>query len=368
MKIISIELFLTKIKLKQVFTTSLGARSHTANIFVRVKSDTGLIGWGECGPNPKINGETAETCLLIGQMLGKLLIGQDPRTHAQNMYLMDRAIFGNTSIKSALDIACYDLAAKSEDQPLYRYLGGSIEKKIFTDYTVSVSDQEQMVADALKIKSMGFPSIKVKLGDGQASDVDRIRAIREAVGNEIDMRVDANQGWTIDEAISTLTALNDYNIQYCEEPISRRDDYQLRKVSEHSPIKIMADESLFDHYDARKLIEGDHCAMFNIKLGKSSGLFKAQKIIDEASTKNIEMQIGGFLESRIVVTANVHLAHTHKLIKYFDFDSPLLHSIDPIEGGLTYQKDWEVLLPESPGLGVDVDRHFLKNCEAVLIN
>jgi len=295
------------------------------------------------------------------------LIGKDPHDHEQNMALMDSVIFANTSIKSAFDIACYDLAAKAMELPLYQYLGGTIRKKLVTDYTVSVSDPQQMVEDALEIKALGFLAIKVKLGDGKASDIDRIQKIRAAVGNGMDIRVDANQGWTIDEAIHTLGELHQFNVQYCEEPISRRDDYQLHRVKEKSPVKVMADESLFDHLDAKKLIQGNHCDMFNIKLGKSSGLLKAQKIVQEASQQEIEMQIGGFLESRIVVTASAHLAHTHDLIKYVDFDSALFHAIDPIQGGLVYEKNWEISLPDSPGLGIDIDQDFLSHCQSVLI-
>ncbi len=362
MKIRSIELFLAEIKLKQTFTTSLGSRDYTRNIFVRIKSDNGLIGWGECSPNPKINGETAETCMIIGELLSNALIDQDPREHGRIMVLMDKTIFGNTSIKSALDIACYDLAAKNIGKPLYRYLGGKLNKKIYTDYTVSVSDVDKMVIDALRIKELGFPAIKIKLGDGKGNDVARVKAIRKAVGDQMDLRVDANQGWKVNQAISILNEIEQFGVQYCEEPISRRNYFRLKKVRKKSATKVMADESLFDHYDARKLIKGDHCDMFNLKLGKSSGLLKALKIIHEAEKANMEMQIGGFLGSRIVMTANYHLAHTSDLIKYFDFDSPLFHNVNPVVGGIEYQKDWEIKLSDQPGLGLEVDESFLKGC------
>lgn len=367
MKITSIELFFAELKLKQRFTTSLGYRDFAHSVFIRITTDNGIVGWGECSPNPKINGETADSCMLIGQMIAKELIDQDPREHEDIMDTMDKVIFGNTSIKSALDIACYDLAAKYEEAPLYLYLGGSIQKKIYTDYTVSVSDIEKMVIDAQRIKELGFPAIKIKLGDGKADDIERVRAIRERVGNDIELRVDANQGWKAKEAAPILNALHQLGVQYCEEPISRRNYFKLNKLRKKSALPIMADESLFDHYDARKLIKGKHCDMFNIKLGKSSGLLKAQKIIKEAAKSNIEMQIGGFLESKIVFTANCHLAHTHQLIKYYDFDSPLFHSVDPIIGGIEYEKDWEVRLPDVPGLGLDVDETFLKSCEKIMI-
>ena len=303
----------------------------------------------------------------MGKLLSQQLIGKDPRETSELSSLMDRVIYGNTSIKSAIDIACHDLSAKSCDEPLYLHLGGKIEKKIYTDFTVSVNSIDQMVADALELKERGFPSIKVKLGDSGEQDINRIRAIREAVGNEIDIRIDANQGWKVKEAITTLQSISELGIEYCEEPIDKHNYFRLKKIRKNSPLKIMADECLQDHYDARKLIKGNHVDYFNIKLGKSSGLVKAQKIIEEAEEAKIPMQIGGFVESRIVFTANCHLAHTSGLVQFFDFDSPLFHQEDPIIGGMEYQPDWEIRIPESPGLGLEVDKNFLKRCDSLIV-
>lgn len=367
MKIKSIELFHVRLKLKQPFITSLGFRDHANNIYVRIKTDNDLVGWGECSPYAPINGETIDTCFVVGEMLAKGLLEQDPREHLDIAEKMDRLIYGNTSIKSAFDIACYDLAAKDAEQPLYVYLGGSIDKKIFTDYTVSVNTIDKMASDAQTLKERGFQIIKVKLGDGKADDIARMQAIRQAVGDAIDIRIDANQGWKVKQATHILNEIAELNIQYCEEPINRHNYFKLKKVRKGSPVQIMADECLHDHYDAQKLIKGKHCDMFNIKLGKSSGLYKAQKIMDEAIEARIPMQIGGFLESRILFTANCHLAHRHELVKYFDFDSPLFHETDPVIGGMEYQKDWEIRLPETAGLGIDVDKGFLQKCRTLLI-
>lgn len=361
MQISQVEFYHASLKLKQPFITSLGYRDHANNVFVRVLTKEGLEGWGECSPYPPINGETVDTCFIIGKLLAERLRNEDPTNPAAISAIMDKAIYGNTSIKSAIDIAIHDLAAKAEGKPLYAYLGGSIRKKIHTDYTVSVKAAEQMVADAIKVKERGFPVIKVKLGDGGDEDVKRIKAIREAVGYDIGIRIDANQGWAVQEAIDTLKALELYQIQYCEEPISRHEYPSLREVRKESPVLIMADESVYDHHDAKKLIDQDLCDMINIKLGKSSGLVKAQKIIQCAEKANIPMQIGGFLESRILFTANCHLAHTSDMVQYYDFDSPLFMEEDPIKGGMQYHPDWEITLPDTPGLGLEVPQEWLDN-------
>ncbi len=367
MKIDQIEIYHAALKLKQPFTTSLGSHNTADNVYVRIRTDEGVHGWGEGSPHARITGETIETCFAIGKLLSRQLIGKDPTALADNSALMDQVIYGNTIIKCALDTAMHDIAAKVQGVPLYKYLGGDIRKEIYTDYTVGVSSIEEMVENALKVKEAGFQIMKVKLGDGEAQDVERIKAIREAVGYDIKIRIDANQGWKVKEAIKALEELSPYNIQYCEEPINKRNYFRLKKVRNGSPIKIMADECLSDHYDAKKLIRGQHCDYFNIKLGKSSGLVKAQEIIKEAEKAGVEMQIGGFLESRLLFTANCHLAHTTDLVKYFDFDSPLFMEADPIIGGMQYQPDWEIKLPDTPGLGLEVDEGFLKNAPRVII-
>lgn len=367
MQIDQIELYHAALKLRHPFVTSLGWRDHANNIFVRIRTKEGIEGWGECSPYPPINGETVDTCFIIGKLLAEKLIGTNPLELDTASALMDKTIYGNTSIKSALDIALHDIAAKAEGKPLYKFMGGEITKQIYTDYTVSVSSVEQMVADAKVVKERGFPVMKVKLGDGGRKDVERIKAIREAVGDDIKIRIDANQGWNVTEAVNTLQALEPYDIQYCEEPISRQEYPRLKKVRRHSPIPIMADESVSDHHDAEKLIKMKLCDMINIKLGKSSGLVKAQKIIQKAEKGNIPMQIGGFLESRILFTANCHLAHTSDMVQYFDFDSPLFMEEDPILGGMEYQPDWEIKLPDTPGLGLAVKEEMLNRFKTLII-
>ena len=367
MRIKAISIYLGIIPLNTTFSTSLGSRDTTRNIFVKIESDQGLVGWGECCPYAPINGETPETCMIIGKMLAENLIGFDPTSLDDIMTKMYRTIYGNTSIKSALDIACHDLKAKALGIPLYEMLGGSVQKNLITDYTISVGPVQQMVTKAIEAKSAGYTALKIKLGKSGPIDIERIKAIREAIGYDIDLRIDANQGWKIKEAINTLTAIAPYNIQYCEEPTNRRNSFKLKKITNNSPIKIMADESLLDHYDARMLIKTNQCDYFNLKLGKSSGLLKARKILQEAEEANIDCQIGGFLESKLVFTANCHLAHSSSQVKYFDFDSPLFMKFNPIIGGMTYKENGLIELPKAPGLGLSVDQDFLTKCEHIHI-
>jgi len=326
-----------------------------------------LTGFGECSPFMPINGESMETCYVVSNYLAQSLIGKNPLDIGACFETMDRTIFGNSSIKSAFDIALYDIASQAAGLPLYAFLGGKNNKILKTDYTVSLNEPQQMVADAQEIKDRGFEVIKVKLGNDPDKDIFRIKAIRRQIGNEIPLRLDANQGWNADSAIRVLNELADLNIQFCEEPIPRWNYMELPRIRKASNVMIMADESCCDHHDAQRLIDLGAALSFNIKLGKSSGIFKAQKIIKLAEIANLQLQIGGFLESRIGFTASAHLALTSNTVKFCDFDTPMMFSEDPVSGGISYGNNGLITLSELPGLGAYLEPCYLKKLTSFTI-
>ena len=368
MKIIQLEIYKYLIKLKESFITSLGLLDCAENVIVIIRTDKGITGFGECSPFMTINGESIETCFIVAQYLAKILKGKNPLDISECSVAMDSVIYGNSSIKSAFDIALYDIASQDAGLPLYAFLGGNNHKTLTTDYTVSISDTNKMVRDAIKIRDNGFQVIKVKLGESKEKDVECIRLMREAIGMTIPIRIDANQGWDTDEAIQTLIALAPFNIQHCEEPIPRWNFMELSKVRKQSPIPIMADESCCDHHDAKRLIDLTACDFLNVKLGKSSGFFKALKIIKLAEQGGIKIQVGGFLESRLGFTASAHLALTSDNIIHCDFDTPLMFVEDPVVGGITYDSTGIVKVPDKLGLGASIDQKFLKKMKSVIIN
>jgi L-alanine-DL-glutamate epimerase-like enolase superfamily enzyme len=367
LKIRAVELYHVPRKLRKPFVTSLGYNEYAHSVYLKIITDTDLVGYGECTPSPYINGETHETCFVVGKILAQGLIGKNPTDIESSFELMSKLIYANNSIKSAFDIAHYDLISKSKELPLYKYFGGEIRKKIYTDYTVSIGEVEEMVEDAVKVKEDGYQIIKVKLGKGGDKDIKRIKNIREVVGADIKIRIDANQGWEVNEAERTLTALREFDIEYCEEPIRRYKFDILPELRRQSPVKIMADESVLDHYDAHRLIKTGACDYINIKLGKSSGIFKALKIIKAAEKAKMKLQLGGFLESRLLFTANAHLAHTSKYCAFYDFDSPLFAIDNPILGGMEYGNNGEVILNDEPGLGLSIDDEYLKNVNKLVV-
>ncbi len=363
-----IEIYQNPIPLKEQFITSLGLHDCAENVIVVIRTANGLTGYGECSPYAPINGENMDTTFTVARLLAKVLIGKDALNIEAAHALMDKVIYTNNSIKSAFDIALYDIAAQQAGVPLYKLLGGNNNKKLVTDYTVSIGEPGKMAADAIKIKNNGYTIIKVKLGETKDKDVERIRAIREAIGNKIALRIDANQGWSVDTAIETLQALALYGIQYCEEPIARWNYMQLPQVRKQSPIPIMGDECCCDHHDAHRLINIGACDMFNIKLGKSAGIFKARKIVELAEEAKMKLQVGGFLESRLGFTASAHLALSSNNILHCDFDTPLMFISDPVTGGITYSKGGFITVPETPGLGASVDASYLNNLVKQVIN
>lgn len=362
-----IGLYKLSIPLIEPFITSLGRDDNAENVLVKIKTKEGIIGFGECSPYMPINGESQDTCFVVGQYFTKLLKGKNALAIEECIIAMDKLIYGNTSIKSAFDMALYDIASQHAGVPLYKFLGGKNDKTITTDYTVSIGDPKKMAADAVKIKEEGYPAIKIKLGNNGETDVLRIKTIREAVGNKIPLRIDANQGWNVDEAIQTLQALGQYDIQHCEEPIPRWEFMHLPHVRKASPIPIMADECCGDDHDAERLIYIGACDYFNIKLGKSGGFFKALKMVRLAEANNIHLQVGAMLESRLAMTAFAHFSLCSPLIEHYDFDTALMFIEDPVTGGIIYEKNGVIKVPEVNGLGATIDESRLKKLENVIV-
>ncbi len=363
----SIGIYKSRIRLKEAFVISLGRLEYAENIIIEIRDSSGRTGFGEGSPFRTIHGETLETCFSVGKELAWLLLGKNPLQLEDCKGLMDRFIHGNTTIKSAIDIALHDLAAQHVGVPLYTFLGGEMKHRLFTDYTVSLGPREKMAEDAEKIVRAGFSVIKVKLGESKESDVARIGSIREKVGMQIPIRIDANQGWTRNNALEILEELHPFNIQHCEEPIPRADFMYLPELRRKSRIPIMADESCFDHFDAARLMEMNAVNSFNIKLGKSSGILNAMKIIKLAESGKMPLQIGGFLESRLGFTAAAHLALCCIELPFIDFDTPLMFSEDFVGGGIQYHQNGEVNIPDSPGLGAFFETDYLKSLEGTFI-
>ena len=276
---------------------------------------------------------------------------------------LDMAITGNACLKSAFDMALYDLAAQKAGLPLYAFLGGANDKDIHTDMTIGIDKPKIMAKQAEEFARDRFPAIKVKVGTSLQEDVARLKAIRKAIGYNIPLRIDANQGWAPATALQILKALEPFQIEHCEAPIRKEHQEALVRINRESPIPIMADESLFSPADAFRLASQNACAYFNIKLAKSGGIRNALKIVAIAEAAGILSQVGCFSESRLAMTALAHFVLAAKNVVHFDMDAPLMLAEDPVNGGIRYGKKGRITLPDTIGIGATIDSKFLKKME-----
>jgi o-succinylbenzoate synthase len=348
------------------FTIATGTMTHAQNVFIRVHTDAGFYGVGECSAFPMIVGETQDTCLAVAKDFARLWKGKDALDIPARLQQLHDAIAGNGTIKSAFDMALYDIAAKNAGLPLYQFLGG-VKRDVETDITIGLGAPEVMAKKAIDFKKSGAHILKVKLGKKAAEDVERIKQIREAIGNDMKIRVDANQGWSFEDAVFALQALGEYDIEFCEQPMRTWYDDKLPELMKLSPVKIMADESVYNHHDARKQIESGSCHYINIKMSKSGGIFEARQIHDLAAQHCIPCMMGGMLESRIALSSKLHFAYSSPNIKFYDMDTCMLgHLADPCIGGVTYD-GYHLNIADIPGVGADADEEFLKGCEKISI-
>jgi len=365
LKITSIEIYKADIELKEPFKIAIMEIVSANSIFVKINTNEGIYGIGEANPTWRITGETQLTNFEIAIDLARLLINKDPLNIEERIKEMSDFLIHNTTIRSAFDMALYDLLGKVAGLPLYAVLGGG-KRSLFTDYTIGISTPDSMAEKAVYYKNQGLKAIKVKLGTTKEQDIEIIKKIRLAIGDELPIRIDANQGWDYKTATYVLKALEPMGIEYCEQPVAHWDYENMRRVRNNTSIAIMADESLFDHHDAFKLACLGCCDYFNIKLAKSGGIHTALRINNIAESAGIYCMIGCMLETRLGLTAAAHVMSARTNIRYADLDGYSFHKIDPIIGGANFNRG-EIILPDTPGHGVDVDPDFLKQCERRII-
>lgn len=361
MKITAVTLYRYDIPLKAPIAISLGTIEHARNLLIEIQTSEGLTGWGEGSPFWMIAGETQASGIAAAEDMARLLLSRNPLDIEGNINALTRYLPGHPTTRSAFDMALYDIAAKAAQMPLYQFLGGA-RRPLITDETIYLNTPDRMVDDALRIQSKGAEAIKVKLGTNQRDDIRRIEAIRQAIGDTIPIRTDANQGWDVVTASAVLRAIGHWNVQYCEQPIKRHDITGLRQIRQHSSVPIMADESLFDATDAIRLVREQAVDYFNIKLSKSGGIFEALKINAIAEAAGVPCMIGCMSESRLALTANAHVAAARQNVRFCDLDGCFEHAVDPVHGGITYT-DYQITLPDAPGIGAEVDATFLTQCE-----
>ncbi|MEA3490544.1 MAG: dipeptide epimerase [Campylobacterota bacterium] len=353
MKITKIETKILTSPLKRPFQTALRRVESLEDMVVIIHTDSETKGYGEGAPTPVITGETMGTMQAVIDYLSPFIVGREIEDFDSLIDIVEYRILKNTTAKSALEIALYDLKAKNQNLPLYRMLGG--EKKAFeTDITISLGDMEKMVSDALSSVDLGYSILKLKVGESVERDIQRIEEIYQAVGRDITLRVDANQGWTAKESVSILTTLEKRGVrlELVEQPVKADDIEGLRYIKERVETPLLADESLFTLGDARQLLNLQAVDLINIKLAKCGGISNALKLADIADDYGVKCMLGCMLEGPISVGAAVHVASARAdLITMLDLDAVSLCQNNPVEGGVIFNES-QIEIPDSFGLGV----------------
>jgi o-succinylbenzoate synthase len=353
MKIIRIETKILKTPLKTPFKTALRTVTHLEDLVLMVHTDNGLIGYGEGASTAVITGETLTGMQGAVEHIKVLLINREIEDFNRLLQLIEKSMIHNTTIKSALEMALYDLRAQSLKLPLYQLLGGS--KTTFkTDITISLNNIDVMLEDCKKAIELGYDILKIKVGENLNKDYERIRTIAQTFSG-IQLRIDANQAWTAKESVTLLNKLENQQIvtELIEQPVKANDFRGMKYIKERTITPLLADESVFSTKQAIELLEMDACDFINIKLAKCGGISHALKITDIAELYSVKCMIGCMLEGAISVGTALHVASAREeTITMLDLDGANLLIKNPVEGATIFNESELKLDDKAYGLGV----------------
>ena len=355
-EIARVEFFKGELPYSEPFTISLGTSFVSKNIVVKLVSKDGTEGWGEGSPSKKILGEDLNNVISSMRDVGKRIVMEDFIT-PEKMYKIIRDY--TYSLAAAIEMAFLDLWSKSFGKPLYVMLGGPYRNKIPTDITIGIMKPEDQAMRAIKYVEKGFKILKLKLGLNPEDDVRRVEAVRDAVGEDVTIRVDANQGWSVEDAIRVINRIADYNVEYVEQPVKWDDIKGLARVRKESPLPIAVDEAVKEPRDIINIVQSEAADIVNIKLMKSKGILGAIRVAYVSEAAGLLNMIGCMGESRLGITAAVHVAASIANIVYFDLDSDILLSKDYSFDGSEIKRGYRYL-PQKPGLGVRVNQEDLE--------
>lgn len=380
MKIIGCELFAIALPNRRDHTWASKMKAPIGHhAIIRVDTDEGISGWGEAptgitwgGSHMRYFGESPETVrLIIQNYLRHVIVGQDPRDMAVLHVAMDRAVKGHPYAKAAIDIACYDIAGKAAGVPVYRLLGGLFRDRIEVAHSLGIMPVDQCVEEAVVAVAEGVKTIKCKTGLDPERDVEVVRRLRDRLGAGIKIRVDGNEGYSdVWQAIRVTRRQEEYDLLLCEQPVMGA--RELAIVAERINSPLMADESAWTSLDILELVEHKAAACISLYVTKPGGLYRAKQQADLADILGLYSDIGGSIESGIGNAANLHLGAATRIATLPSVcpTSRPAGSKAPSIAGCYYLddvvtapfgfEDGAVLVPQGPGLGVEVDLEKLE--------
>lgn len=342
-------LYRTTVRCKRPFAIATGTQDECHGLLVELKTSEGLSGWGEGVPLPYLTGETLTGCqAVLSELLLPALQGEDPRGLQSLRLKLNRLAVHQPAARCAIDLALIDLVCRLHNLPAWAWLGGS-NRPVQTNYSIGLTSPEDAAEQARALVEQDYACIKLKIGQDPDLDLDRCRAVRGAIGPEIPLRVDANEGWTYVQARRFLTRADSLDLQLIEQPLIRSDFEGLRRLRGLSSTPICADESLRGVQEARRLAEMEAVDVFNIKLMKCGGLLEARDIVAIARAHGIDLMVGGMVgESCVAVAAATALASAFSF-EYADLDADLLLKANFSNGGPAHNPVSHRQLDDRPG-------------------
>ncbi|WP_138160603.1 mandelate racemase/muconate lactonizing enzyme family protein [Peptoniphilus catoniae] len=354
MKIVDIAWTILSPVAKVKFKIALRDESKTESLLVKVTTDEGIVGYGEASPFEPVTGDCIGDIEVFLEGIKPILIGEDPLAIERIHRKMDRHIVGKSAGKAAIDFALYDILGKKAGLPVYKLLGGN-SNQVKSDMTIGIDTPDEMAKLAKKYVDEGFKILKIKIGINQEDDLEAIAKIREAVGDGISLRLDANQGYDKKQAVNVMKKMEKYHVDEIEQPLPYWDFTGLKFVKDHISQELMMDESVHGPKDAIRAVKEEATDIINIKLMKAGGLFPALQINAVAEAAGLKCMIGCMSETRVGIAAGAALAAAKKNIEYADLDSyRMVEELPGIKGGFT-QEGGIITLSEAPGLGLEID-------------
>lgn len=354
MKIVDILTKKMSYKMRKMYKVAYEESMYSHGVYVKILTDSGLCGLGEAVPIAFVTGETVGSILAAVELMKPVLIGANPEDIANIHKIMDGLILGNTAAKAAIDIACYDVCAKAKNISVHKMIGANIDKFV-TDVTIGIDTVQNMVDDAVFRVNQGFRVLKVKGGIKPEDDFASIKAIRNAVGESVELRMDFNQGYDYETAVYVLNKLPELGVTEAEQPLPSYDIENMARLKKVSPVPILADESVHSPRDAQLLCEKDACDVLNIKLMKCGGIYPALQINSIAEKYGKNCIVGCMTESKLGIAAGAAVvAASNGRMGIVDLDSFLLFADTEagVSGGFKVNRD-EITLSEQSGFGFD---------------
>jgi L-Ala-D/L-Glu epimerase len=335
------------------YTIAFKTVDQVRNAFVEITLENGVTGMGSGNPSEYVVGENlGQTLDALQEKNLQFFVGRDIREFHQLVFEVQNRFPKNPAARAALDIALHDVFTKFLGVPLVKFLGQKI-KSLPTSNTIGIKNVAETLKETGEYIKAGFTVIKVKLGKDLEEDIERLVKMRENFGKDLVIRIDANQGYTVQQTLDFYKRTLPLNIELIEQPLPAKAVTELKNLPDEIKKIVAADESLISPKDAIELIKPPKASgIFNIKLMKCGGVSQGLKIADIARLEGVDLFWGCNDESLVSITAALHAAFACDNTKYIDLDGSLDLGRDEARGGFIL-KDGVMTCSDKPGLGVE---------------